>query len=127
MKERPDEKLFFKARKMPESFKTVLPPNMQKLPQGSKGLFPGVGQSLTKPEKVSDAQGLLLHLQRQKAKKEKKGKLRNKSLEDIDPDLAFELANDPGKFGLDFKKYFSELQIKFAESFADKKAVNEPC
>lgn len=124
MQEHSQEKLLFKARKMPESFRIVLPSNGTKLPPGTKGVIPGIGQSMTKPEKISDAQGLLMHLQRKKAKKENKGRQRNKSLEDIDPDFAFQLANDPNKFGMDFKKYFSELQIKFAESFADRKAVN---
>ena len=134
MKENSQEKLLFKAKKVPGSLKVIEPPNKTKLSQGLKGVSQGIDQSLNRPEKILDAKGCLMYLPGKKGQKEKKRALRKKSLEDIDPDIAFQLANnpdialqlanDPSKFGMDFRKYFSELQIKFAESFAEKKGVS---
>ena len=62
------------------------------------------------------------HFQNYERKKEQKQQqLQERSLEDIDPNCTFKPAINPKKFGMDFKKYFSELQFKFGEELAEKK------
>jgi hypothetical protein len=79
--------------------------------------------SVSRKEDSLNYKALFKHLQCNKIDDgKKKSKPRKKSLEDMDPDFAFQLANEPSNIG-DFKKYFSEFQIKFGESFAEKKVA----
>lgn len=49
--------------------------------------------------------------------------LQNRSLEDIDPNCTFKPDINPNRFGMDFKKYFSELQFKFQEKLNSQKVI----
>ena len=56
----------------------------------------------------------------------KQALLKNRSLEDIDPNYTFQPAINNHKFGLDFKHYFSALQLKFQAKLQSQKNMYHP-